>query len=117
MPELRQSSIFDPPETEDATTAPFQAHSETSREAAESIVPKMRKDQARVLDYLRQHPEGATDEEMQDELEMNPSTQRPRRIELVQRGSARDSGEKRNTHSGRRAVIWMATEDARKRVL
>lgn len=50
---------------------------------------------------------GATDEEMQDALEMAPNTQRPRRIELVEDGWVRDSGRTRPTRSGRKAVVWV----------
>jgi hypothetical protein len=49
---------------------------------------------------------GGTDEELQDALGMNPNTQRPRRIELVERGLVRDSGRTRKTKSGRRATVW-----------
>ena len=49
---------------------------------------------------------GATDEEIQLGLGMNPSTQRPRRVELVEGGWIEDSGERRKTRSGRSAVVW-----------
>jgi hypothetical protein len=51
---------------------------------------------------------GATDEEIQHELQMNPSTQRPRRIELVEAKLVLDSTMKRPTSSGRQAVVWIA---------
>lgn len=91
-----------PPES-----APFQEHSETSREAAERIEPVAGTERARVLGCLRAHTR-LTDEQMQMSLRMNPSTQRPRRVELVNAGLARDSGEKGVTSSGRRATLWEA---------
>jgi hypothetical protein len=59
----------------------------------------------RVLELLRECGP-LTDEEMQVRLEMNPSTQRPRRIELVGMGLVVDSGTTRKTRSGRSAVAW-----------
>jgi len=50
--------------------------------------------------------DGMTDEEMQDATGMAPNTQRPRRVELVRDGSVIDSGIRRNTKSGRKAVVW-----------
>lgn len=89
---------------------PFQAHSATSQAAAKSM--KGRKSDAmrqRVYAFLVERgAEGATDEEMQGWLDMNPSTQRPRRIELVATGQVVDSGKVRKTLSGRSATVWVA---------
>lgn len=41
---------------------------------------------------------------------MNPSTERPRRVELVKGGWIRDSGKTRKTHSGSEATVWIVTE-------
>ena len=88
---------------------PFQKHSDTSLAAAFEAGPNAGTQQARVLEYLRKyHDIGATDEDMQLYLGMNPSTQRPRRIELVQQGLVRDSGSTRPTRSGRQATVWVA---------
>ena len=84
-------------------------HSQTSRDAAQQIetdAPTLRES---VFRFLASHRgTGATDEEIQRGLGINPSTQRPRRIELVERGLVRDSGLKRRTESGRNAVVWEA---------
>jgi transcription initiation factor IIE alpha subunit len=61
--------------------------------------------QRRVLELLQVTPDGLTDEEMQTRLGMNPSTQRPRRIELARRGMVVEAGTRR-TSSGRMAVVW-----------
>lgn len=94
--------------------APFQRHSDTSREAAERVEPVAETERGRVLALLREnaYQDGLTDEEMQSSLDMNPSTQRPRRIELVRSGHVVDSGERRKTEAGRRAVVWVAAENA-----
>jgi DNA-binding IclR family transcriptional regulator len=63
--------------------------------------------QRRVLELLQATPEGLTDEEMQKRRGMNPSTQRPRRIELARRGMVVEAGT-RKTASGRNASVWRA---------
>lgn len=52
---------------------------------------------------------GATDEEMQQALGIDPNTQRPRRVELHEGGMIADSNKRRPTRSGRGAVVWVAT--------
>lgn len=91
--------------------AAAQAHSQTSRAAALEIREDSGTLRGFVLAYLRGAGEhGATDEEMQHALNMNPSTQRPRRIELMQSNPplVRDSGQTRLTKSKRKAVVWQA---------
>jgi hypothetical protein len=88
--------------------APFVANSVTSLEAAEAIAPKAGSLRARVLEAIRFAGErGATDEELQTVLAMNPSTQRPRRIELAHAGLIREASFTRKTRSGRAATVWM----------
>ncbi len=88
--------------------APCQSHSATSREAARMAEPAAGTQRARVLGMLRgRGTSGATDEQIQLFLNMNPSTQRPRRIELVAAGLVADSGRTRLTRSGRSAVVWV----------
>lgn len=87
---------------------PAQQHSPTSTAAAESVVGKAGTLRAAVLDFLRRGS-GATDEEIQEGIPMAASTQRPRRVELVERGPVVDSGVTRATRSGRQAVVWRAT--------
>lgn len=53
--------------------------------------------------------DGATDEEGQEALAMPGNTYRPRRTELQSLGLVRDSGARRETKSGRKAVVWCAT--------
>jgi len=95
------------------TGAPFVPGSDTSEEAAEAIAPHLSRLQQLLLADLRRYPNGLTDEQMQDGGSgtplWRPSTQRPRRIELVARGLVKDSGQRRRTRSGRFAVVWVAT--------
>lgn len=95
-----QPELFDFP--------PFQRHSETSKAAALAIAPRLNALQQRVLAKIKAAGTfGATDEELQGWLNLNPSTERPRRIELVEKGLVVDSGTTRKTRSGRLAVVWM----------
>ena len=93
----RQSNFFE--------EAPYQRHSDTSRAAAEDIEQSMGRLQARVYAFLAQNGP-ATDEMMQSALGMNPSTQRPRRIELLGKGLVCDSGRRALTKSRRHAFLW-----------
>lgn len=79
--------------------------SDTSQAAAKQIDAKTIR--GRVLRFLARG--SATDETMQRELRINPSTQRPRRVELVERGLVRDSGRRQQTSSGRKAIVWETT--------
>lgn len=82
---------------------------ETSEEAAEAIKRK------RLAQWRRIHERlilagwgGLTDQEIQRATGLDPSTERPRRIELVNAGLVYDSGRKRRTLSGRRAIVWVS---------
>ena len=89
-----------------AQRAPAVSGSATSAMAADSLGPAtLNAMQRRVLQLLRENPHGLTDEEQQAALAMNPSTQRPRRVELVRRGFVVEDGS-RKTSSGRMAAVW-----------
>jgi len=92
-----------------AQRAPAVNGSATSAAAADSLGPKtLNAMQRRVLELLEATPDGLTDEEMARRLGMNPSTQRPRRIELARRGLVVTCGTRR-TASGRNADVWKVT--------
>ncbi len=105
---MKQLSMFDKPET-----APYVAWSETSKAAAERIEPRLGTLQWKVLAFLREYGPH-TDEEMQAAMLMNPSTQRPRRIELVRDKLVKPSEHlpsvprRRRTRSGGWAQLWEA---------
>ena len=86
---------------------PFQHHSTTSRDAAQSIAKHSGHDRQRVLNYLKQHPEGATDEAMGEALGLSGNTLRPRRRELQLAGFVKDSGRYELTASKRKATLWV----------
>lgn len=85
----------------------YQRHSATSYAAAYEIESSAKTLRATVLNFISGRKEwGATDDETQRFLGMNPSTQRPRRIELVEKGLVEDNGMKRLTKSHRSATVW-----------
>ena len=86
---------------------PHVAGSTTSKKAAQQIASPSGVLRQTVLDYLRKQGP-LTDEQMQNGLAMNPSTQRPRRVELVKLGLVEDTNTTRKTASGRKAVVWRA---------
>jgi len=89
----------------------YQRHSATSREAYLRVLPDAATLRAKVYSYIvRQGTSGATDEEICDALKMGGSTERPRRIELVNGDLVVDSGRQKHTKSGRLAVIWIANK-------
>ena len=97
---MTHPTLFDPPVRHD--------HPPTSHQAAERIAPKAGTLRAKVYEKLKQwKAHGLTDENMQLFLNMNPSTQRPRRIELVTQGLVKNSGRVRQTRSGRNAIVWV----------
>lgn len=88
---------------------PPSVYGETSEAAAEAIKPSAARLRTRVYERLVLAGwDGMTDEELQVALRMPPSTQRPRRVELVKMGTVIDSGRKRRTVSGRKAIVWVA---------
>ena len=87
---------------------PAQSHSPTSQEAAAAIKPETARLRLMVLNAISNATDGLTDEEGIDLTGLQPSTYRPRRIELCQAGRLRDSGRTRPTRSGRKATIWIA---------
>ncbi len=86
--------------------APAQQHSVTSRAAADSMDrATLNRLQRLIYDYVSDQPGGATDEEIARACSLNPSTARPRRIELERRGLIVEAGT-RKTASGRMAAVW-----------
>lgn len=87
---------------------------DTSDAAAASLTLEQINDgHRRVLNALWRHRErGLTDEEIQHLGGLNPSTERPRRGELVEAGMVEETEERRATKSGRMAKVWKLTASA-----
>ena len=94
-------------------TPPAQAHSATSKAAADGIKILAAGLRGRVLSFIDSCGErGATDEEISQATGINPSTARPRRVELATRGLITKNGT-RKTASGRMADVWAVTRQSR----
>ena len=106
QPELFPGGGFKPWQR---SAPPAQPHSPTSKAAGRQARASAETWRAKVLAIIRLNGErGCTDEELQQVLNMNPSTERPRRVELVKLGLVENSGETRKTRSNRSAVVWTA---------
>jgi hypothetical protein len=91
----------------DISFAPPAQNTDTSRAAAKAIQPCAQTLRWQVLGAIKRSLEyGCTDEEIQTQLGMAGSTERPRRTELVSAGLVVDSGLTRPTASGRQAIVW-----------
>jgi hypothetical protein len=89
-----------------APRPPSARGSVTSAAAADSLDgDTLNAMQRRVLVYIAGRADGATDEEIATALSLNPSTARPRRIELARRGLIVKCGTRRTT-SRRLAALW-----------
>lgn len=81
--------------------------SETSREAAEAIAPKLGRLQEKVLQAIANQPDGLTDQEGQALTGLATNCYTPRRRELVMTGKVEDSGDRRRAEYSRcRCVVW-----------
>ena len=83
-------------------------HPDTSKAAALAVMPKVGTARQRVLFAI--HEKRSTDEEIADRLGMNPSTERPCRVELQEMGWIEPSGDVRRTRSGSAAIVWQLTD-------
>ncbi len=84
-------------------TAPSQSHSDTSRAQAKAIQSQLPHLRGLVYAHIRgRFAFGATDKEIQKALGMAGSTERPRRIELMDANLIKDSGQRRD-----RSAVWV----------
>ena len=83
-------------------TLPYSGGSDTSKAAAALFKGEAKTARERVFFAISRARTGGglTDEELQDSLVMNPSTERPRRVELVEAGLVHDCGVRRKTSAG-----------------
>ena len=91
---------------ENTLTLPYQPHSSTSKAAAQYMRGKSGTSRRRVFEFIRENGP-VMDEMIGIELAMNPSTVRPRRIELVTAGLVVQQGV-RPVASGLFAAAWVA---------
>ena len=88
---------------------PFQAHSATSKEAADSIREQTANLRERIYDFIKAVGHGVSDERISAVTGIQQNTVRPRRIELVKAGRVMAAPYPTKTVSGRKATAWIAT--------
>lgn len=94
---------------------PHQWHSDTSTEAAEEVLPKMRGMIDKIFNHIGHAGEfGVTDDEGIVHVGMDGNSYRPCRINLMNQGLVKDSGLRRLTRRNRNAVVWELTELGRR---
>lgn len=76
----------------------------TSKEAAKSMKPHTSRLAQRILEQIRLHP--STCEEVEQATGLPHQTVSARIRALVLDGIVENSGDKRPTESGRRAIVW-----------
>ena len=88
---------------------PFQAHSQTSLEAALSVMTTAATDRKRILEFIRSRDPfpGASSDECQVEFGLTHQTGSARVSELLQMGLIIESGRKRKTRAGRNADVYV----------
>ncbi|MBI4208559.1 MAG: hypothetical protein HY538_02485 [Deltaproteobacteria bacterium] len=85
-------------------------HQETSKEAAESLRTYAKSLALKTLHYIQsQGSYGATCWDIEKNCRMRHQTASARIRDLVKQGRIRDSGMRRETESGRRAIVWLAS--------
>jgi predicted transcriptional regulator len=87
----------------------------TSRGAAESLI-NVSKLASEVFTEIMSEPKGMTCDEVELLMDGRHQTISARVNELRDKGWIKDSGRKRKTRSGRQAIVWIPTEQARKQL-
>ncbi len=80
---------------------------DTSRAAAISMILPSGEQRQRLFKWARTQALGFTDQEAANALNMDPSSVRPRRGELIATGHIVESQNRRITSSGRKAKVWI----------
>lgn len=101
------------PDVETPTTVAGAAA--TSKQAAERHLPRSGTKRHRIFDMIRDRGEtGATDDEIEQTLELLHQSASAGRNTLATDGWIVDSGQRRPTRSGNPAIVWVLSIDARR---
>lgn len=92
---------------DDPHTLTRRDHGDTSHDAAAKVLGRTGSGRRRILTLLGYGP--LTDDELAAWANLSPNTVRPRRVELVQLGYVKDSGERAVNAHGNRCVLWQIT--------
>jgi len=96
----------------DYPSSPGARNRDTSRAAADAMAATAPLLRGKVLAVL-ERSNGLTADEVAGRLGLSILSIRPRCTELSRLGQIRDSGDRRNNASGKRAIVWMAVQPAR----
>jgi transcription initiation factor IIE alpha subunit len=81
----------------------------TSRDAANRVYPRSGSIRLEVYEFLiRRGLDGATDQEIESNLNLDGNTVRPTRKTLEQDELIVDSGTTRSNHNGNQCIVWRA---------
>lgn len=84
----------------------------TSVQAALKVLPRTGSLRRQVYEYiLRKGFDGATDQEIESDLEIDGNTIRPTRISLVRDGFIIDTGLTRKNDNGNECIVWRSAEE------
>lgn len=113
VPPVTQHSLFDQGvgEPPDPHHLARKTDPHTSLDAAKSLrAVRITQTRRKIIELLRQFPDGLSDQEIGHKLATvaSPSGLRTRRAELVEMGLVADSGRRAVTTSGRRTIVWVA---------
>jgi hypothetical protein len=91
--------------------APPSVNTDTSRQAAADIAPRLSALHQDILAHIQRSADhGATCDELEHTLALRHQTCGPRLRELALSGAIVDTGMRRRTRSGRKAIVWLARE-------
>lgn len=83
---------------------------DTSIAAADAVAPALGRLQRMTLAAIRDAgPRGLTADELAAVLKLTRWAIQPRTSELRRKGAIRDSGQRRQNASGKRAIVWTVT--------
>lgn len=97
---MRQPTLFEP--------VARRSDPSTSHEAAKLAGRKAETHRQLALRTLQCHPEGLTDFQLSEIVQVPQTSIGVRRHELCQLGLVMDSGTRRRAPSGARAIVWIA---------
>jgi len=103
--------LFGQSEPDRYPDAPAFRNTDTSREAAESVAPKLGRLQRLVLEAIKSRgAHGLTADECAETLGLDRYSVQPRTSELRLKGKIADSGKRRRNATGKSAIVWVARE-------
>jgi len=107
-----QPTLFDP--GTDMMGKHHMAARDTELEAAALVRPKSGTQRVKVLEAIRAAGDrGLTDPELAQVTGLYLYSAAPRRVELCESGWVKDSGLRRMTPNGRKAIAWVLTDAAK----